>query len=165
MNAELDQHMVSGVDDRVVGLVGDGEVVVRVAVVVLVVDVAVAPVRDAEAAAGAEDVVRPHVVAAPRELPERLQQPLAGRGVGPVDLVVAEALPDPRQRAAVSRRRHGYPSRSDVRCARVAGCRPREGMNVLAQSRVLDIGVNAHSDGSSAFHRRFVGLTGALSGP
>jgi hypothetical protein len=59
---ELDQWMVAGADDRVVRQVGDGEVVVRLAVRVLVVDVAAAPVRQAEPGAAVEDVVRADVV-------------------------------------------------------------------------------------------------------
>lgn len=85
--------MVAGANDRVVRQVGNGEVVVRRTVRVLVVDVATPPVRQAESGAAGEDVVRPDVVRRLGERTDGLQSAAALWRVGPVDLVVPEAGP------------------------------------------------------------------------
>jgi hypothetical protein len=96
---ELDQRAVARLDDRVVDLVGDGEVVEGPAGCVLVIDVARAPVRQRPPDAAVEDVVRAHVVRLLGEGADGLEMSLAGRRRRPVDLVEAETRPDAAQRS------------------------------------------------------------------
>ena len=96
---QLHQRAVPGLHHRVIHLVGDAEVVERPPGGVLVVDVAAPPVRQRPADATVEDVVRAHVVRLLGELADGPEVALAGRGRGPVDLVVAEAGPQAAERA------------------------------------------------------------------
>ena len=91
----LEAHLAVGVEDEV-----DRRPVVRgVPGAVLVVDVAGAPVGPGEAPPAGEQVVGAHEVGALGEGAEGPQGPLPARGVGPVQLVVAERRPGPGELA------------------------------------------------------------------
>ncbi|CAA9490063.1 MAG: hypothetical protein AVDCRST_MAG13-1690 [uncultured Solirubrobacteraceae bacterium] len=128
---ELHERHMPGAHDSVVQPIGDREVIVRLAVGVLVVDVPRAPVRERPADAAVEDVVRAHVIRPLGDRADDAQRALAAGCVRPVQLVVADARPDALHRPPRVRAVYGDPRRRDAGRRRLRRGREGRGAGTL----------------------------------